>query len=641
MRKIAFSFALLLVVFSMAFTGINTRVQAANVSVQPASAQAANDFADPAFKNVWTRTDSAVGSAFQRSYYWGPAPISAGLQEPYNGGTRLVQYFDKSRMEINNPAGDKTQNFYVTNGLLATELISGKQQTGDNTFTDRWPAAIPLASDPDDATAPTYYSFRNVLTGTTDMTGTYATATIDVNGTISQDVAMGNDPNAKIAYFEPTTHHNIPAAFWTFLNQSGPVVNCTPAACQSGTVNQQLSSPWFYASGYPISEAYWAKVKIAGKTGTDVLIQAFQRRILTYVPSFDKAFQVQVGNIGAHYYEWLYQDAGKPLDYFIFQPGGATSLTAGGATFPAPLYLKWFADYGAKYGVAVNYQAKGSGFGKQNLQNQTLDFGGTDAPMTDAELAAAKGGPVLHIPTTLGAIVVIYNIPGYSGKLKLDGDTLAKIYLGKITDWSDPAITAANGGTALPAGAIQVVHRSDSSGTSFQFTTYLANVNSDWKNGPGASQSPAWPAGQGASGNAGVAGQVTSTPFAIGYVEIAYAIQNKLAYADMKNKDGNYITASLASVSAAAGHLGDIPADLRFSLINEPGADSYPITTATWQIVYKNQTNKAKAIALVNLFNWELTIGQTYSNGLNYGVLPPNLRDAALHQVQQIVIPSN
>ncbi len=635
MRKIALSFALLLVVFSAAFSGLSTRVQAAVQS----NVQAANDFADPAFKNVWTRTDSAVGSAFQRSYFWGPAPISTGLQEPYNGGQRLVQYFDKSRMEVNNPGGDKSQNFYVTNGLLATELISGKQQTGDTSFKDRWPAAIPLASDPDDGSAPTYYSFRNALVNTTDKTSQNATATIDVNGKTGNDPSKASDPNSKLAYYEKTTGHNIPAAFWTFLNQSGPVVDCTPAACKSGTVTQQLSNPWFYASGYPISEPYWAKVKIAGKAGTDVLIQAFQRRILTYVPSFDKAFQVQVGNIGAHYYEWLYKDAGKPLDYFVFQPGGATSLTAGGATFPDPLYQKWFADYGAKYGVTVNYQAKGSGFGKQNLQNQTLDFGGTDAPMTDAELAAAKGGPVLHIPTCLGAIVVIYNIPGYSGTMKLDGDTLAKIYLGTIKDWSDPAVTAANGGAALSPGAIQVVHRSDSSGTTFQFTTYLANVNADWKAGPGASQSPSWPAGQGASGNAGVAGQVNATPFSIGYVEIAYAKQNNLKFADLKNKNGKYVTASLESITAAAANLGDIPADLRFSLINTPGDATYPITTATWQIVYKNQTDKAKAIALVNLLNWELTIGQTYNNSLLYGQLPPNLRDAALSKVKEIVIP--
>ncbi len=318
--------------------------------------------------------------------------------------------------------------------------------------------------------------------------------------------------------------------------------------------------------------------------------------------------------------------------------GGATQLTAGGGTFPAPLYQKWFADFGAKYGVTINYQAKGSGFGKQNIQNQTLDFGASDAPMTDAELAAAKGGPMIEIPTCLGAVVLTYNIPGYSGTLKLDGDTLAKIYLGTIKDWSDPAVTAANGGTALPAGAIQVVHRSDSSGTSFIFTSYLAAVNADWKDNQGASQAPSWPAGQGASGNAGVAGQVKTSPFSIGYIEIAYAIQNNLPFADMKNQSGKYITASLDTVKAAAANLTSIPADLRFSLVNEPGDTSYPIASSTWELVYQNQTNKAKAIAVVNLLNWELTVGQGTNNSLNYGVLPANLQQAAIAKVKTIMV---
>ena len=318
--------------------------------------------------------------------------------------------------------------------------------------------------------------------------------------------------------------------------------------------------------------------------------------------------------------------------------GGANALTAGGATFPAPLYQKWFADYGAKYSVTINYQSKGSGFGVQNIQNQTLDFGASDAPMSDAELAAAKGGPIVEIPTCLGADVVTYNIPGYSGKLKLDGDTLAKIYLGTVKDWSDPAIAADNGGTALPAGAIQVVHRSDSSGTSFIFTSYLAAVNADWKNGPGANKAPNWPVGQGASGNAGVAGQVKSTPFSIGYIEIAYAIQNSLPFADMKNKNGKFVTASLSSISAAAANLTTVPADLRFSLIDQPGDQTYPIASSTWQLVYQNQTDKTKAIALVNLLNWELTVGQSTNNSLNYGVLPANLQQAAIAKVKTIMV---
>ena len=183
-----------------------------------------------------------------------------------------------------------------------------------------------------------------------------------------------------------------------------------------------------------------------------------------------------------------------------------------------------------------------------------------------------------------------------------------------------------------------MVHRSDSSGTSFIFTSYLAAVSADWKNGPGASQAPNWPVGQGASGNAGVAGQVKSSPFSIGYIEIAYAVQNSLPFADMKNQNGKFITASLDTIKAAAANLTTIPADLRFSLVNEPGDTSYPIASSTWELVYQNQTNKAKAIAVVNLLNWELTTGQTYNNGLNYGVLPANLQQAALAKVKTIMV---
>jgi phosphate transport system substrate-binding protein len=304
--------------------------------------------------------------------------------------------------------------------------------------------------------------------------------------------------------------------------------------------------------------------------------------------------------------------------------GGATTLSGGGATFPDILYQKWFAEYAKTSGVKVNYQAKGSGFGVQNIQQQTLDFGGSDAPMSNAELAAAKGGPILHIPTTLGAVVPTYNIPGYTGDLKLSGDTLAKIYLGTIKDWSDPAITADNG-TALPAGPIQVVYRSDSSGTTFVWTSYLADVSSEWKAGPGANKSPHWPTGQGAPGNAGVAGQVKSTPFSIGYVEIAFAKQNNLSSAAVKNKNGKFVKADLPGITAAAANIGSLPDDLRFSLINNPGDETYPITSGTWQLVYKNQTDKAKAIALVNLLNWELTVGQGYNEGLFYGKLPSGI----------------
>jgi hypothetical protein len=246
-------------------------------------------FANPAFQRIWDRTDKLVASGqVKRSWYWGPQPNSGGLQEPYAegaGGTRLVQYFDKSRMEINNPAGDPNNPFFVTNGLLTVELISGKMQTGNSTYTDRWPADIPLASDPDDPNAPTYLSFQGVSnTPAGDHpananVGQPATQTIQRNGTVGNDPTKSSYPDINIVYFDPTTRHNVPKAIWDFLNQTGPVIN--PATGQ--VQDARLSDPWFYATGLPISDAYWARVKIAGQM-QDVLIQAFERRVVTYVP---------------------------------------------------------------------------------------------------------------------------------------------------------------------------------------------------------------------------------------------------------------------------------------------------------------------------------------------------------------------
>ncbi len=266
----------------------------------------AGSFGSVAFERTWTRTDALVANGrLARSFYWGPNPGLATYEDYAQGvgGKRLVQYFDKSRMEINNPTADPANPFYVTNGLLTVELISGQMQVGDNEFLYRYPANIDLASDPDDANAPTYASFRGLLLDNADTTG--ATE----NEYIARDGTVGNDPRYATykvtdTHYEAATKHNIPDVFWAFLNQTGPVM---VGGKQSIA---RLSDPYFYATGYPIAEPYWASVKIAGQANTDVLIQPYERRVLTYVPSAPQGFKVQMGNIGQHYYDWRYNNAG-------------------------------------------------------------------------------------------------------------------------------------------------------------------------------------------------------------------------------------------------------------------------------------------------------------------------------------------
>jgi hypothetical protein len=280
-----------------------------------APTQTPNNFADPAFQSTWTRTDQLVDEgSVKRSYFWGPLPGFTAYEDYAEGanGKHLVQYFDKSRMEINNPNGDKTNPFYVTNGLLTMELISGQMQTGNNQYVQRYPAEIDLASDGDDLSAgtPTYASFRYVSNIGYTPTGRNRLGET-VNDTINRAGLVGTDStynnyNVKDAFYEAATQHNIPDIFWSFLNQNGPIM-------QDGkTVDARLSDPYFYATGYPIAEAYWARVKIAGKADTAVLIQPYERRVLTYVPDAPQGFKVQMGNIRQHYYAWRYSDAGKP-----------------------------------------------------------------------------------------------------------------------------------------------------------------------------------------------------------------------------------------------------------------------------------------------------------------------------------------
>ncbi|HEX8597954.1 MAG TPA: hypothetical protein VF952_05490 [Chloroflexia bacterium] len=304
-------------------------------SAVPAPA-AAVDFAHPAFKRLWDRTDSLVSSLqVSRTYFWGPEPRAAAQEQyvdaPTGTGTRLVQYFDKSRMEINNPGADPNAAFFVTNGLLTVELISGQMQVGNNSFVERYAANIPISGDVDDTSGPTYATFiavSNTRKGDhpqPDRTGQFATATINRAGQISEDASKANNPAARIARYEPSTKHNIPEAFWAFLNATGPV-------SQTGQiVSQRLIDPWFYASGLPISDPYWSRVKIRGEL-TDVLIQAFERRVLTYVPTNPAGFQVEMGNIGLHYYDWRYKDAGKPPAGSTTPTVAATGVVTGTAT---------------------------------------------------------------------------------------------------------------------------------------------------------------------------------------------------------------------------------------------------------------------------------------------------------------------
>jgi phosphate transport system substrate-binding protein len=310
------------------------------------------------------------------------------------------------------------------------------------------------------------------------------------------------------------------------------------------------------------------------------------------------------------------------------QSSGSVDLTGAGATFPYPLYSKWFSDYATKTGVKINYQSIGSGGGIRQFSEQTVDFGATDGPMNDTELAGAKGGAVLHIPTVLGGVVVTYNLPEIKEPLKLTGTVVANIFLGKITKWNDPAIASLNPGVKLPNQDILVVHRSDGSGTTYVFTDYLTAVSPDWANGPKKGKEVPWPVGLGGKGNEGVSGQVKQTPGALGYVELAYAKQNGLPSALIKNAAGNFVAPSTETITAAAQSAAqNLPAntDYRISIVNAPGANTYPISSFTWILAYRNQADAAKGKKLVDFLRWALTDGEKEATALNYAPLPESM----------------
>jgi phosphate transport system substrate-binding protein len=303
-------------------------------------------------------------------------------------------------------------------------------------------------------------------------------------------------------------------------------------------------------------------------------------------------------------------------------------LTGAGATFPYPIYSRWFSEYATKAGVKINYQPIGSGGGIKQLQEQTVDFGASDAPMTDAELAAAKGGPVLHFPTVVGVVALAYNLPGMTQPIRLTGSTVAGIFSGKITKWNDSRIAAVNPGVTLPSTDILVVHRAEASGTTFVFSDYLSSVSAAWKASPGTGKELQWPVGLGAKGNDGVTAQIKQTAGAIGYVELAYVKQNGMTAALLQNSAGQFVAPAAAAATAAADAAAAkfaANSDYRVSIVNAPGAETYPIASFTWLLVYKNQPDASKAKKLADFMHWAFTDGQRDAGALDYAPLPASL----------------
>ena len=318
------------------------------------------------------------------------------------------------------------------------------------------------------------------------------------------------------------------------------------------------------------------------------------------------------------------------------------SLTGAGATFPYPIYSKWFDEYHKKdANIQINYQSIGSGGGIKQITEGTVDFGASDGPMTDAQLKAYQdkhGFPILHFPTVLGADVPTYNIPGVSAELNFTPQALAGIFLGKVTKWNDPLITGPNKGVNLPANDILVVHRSEGSGTTYIWTDYLSKVSEEWKTRVGKGTAVNWPVGLGGQGNEGVAGLVKQTPNSIGYVELIYAIQNKMLYGRVQNSSGAFIKADLASVTAAAASAAEnMPADFRVSITNSPGKTAYPISSFTWLLIPSKIPDASKRDAIKGFVSWMLGQGQNYTEALSYARLPKEVvakEKKALTEVQ-------
>jgi phosphate transport system substrate-binding protein len=319
---------------------------------------------------------------------------------------------------------------------------------------------------------------------------------------------------------------------------------------------------------------------------------------------------------------------------------GQTTLNGAGATFPNPMYSKWFSDYHKMHAdVQVNYQPIGSGGGIRQVTEGTVDFGASDMPMTDDQLREAQTKlktKVLNIPTVLGAVVPAYNIPGVSGEVKFTPDVLAGIYIGRISNWNDPAIAAANPGVKFPNQEIIVVHRSDGSGTTFIWTDYLTKVSSDWKGQVGSGTSVKWPKGMGGKGNEGVSGLIRQLPGSIGYVELIYAIQNNIPYGSVKNSSGAFLKASLEGVTAAAASAPKMPADFRVSITNAPGKDAYPISSFTWLLIPEQSKDAAKGKMLADFLSWMVSDGQKLTQALAYAPLPDSVATKVKDTIKQV-----
>jgi phosphate transport system substrate-binding protein len=317
--------------------------------------------------------------------------------------------------------------------------------------------------------------------------------------------------------------------------------------------------------------------------------------------------------------------------------GNTLLINAAGATFPYPIYSKWFDEYHKLHpDLEINYQSIGSGGGIRQLLSGTVDFGASDMPMTDQMLAQAKI-KILHFPTVLGADVPTYNLPGITAQLHFTPAALAGLFLGNIKKWNDPALVRTNPGVKLPENAIEIIHRSDGSGTTFVWTDYLSKVSLEWKSKVGASTSVNWPTGLGAKGNEGVSGLVEQTPYSLGYVELIYALQNKLPYGLVRNSAGTFIKPDLNSVTAAAaGAAANMPADFRVSITNAPGAEAYPISSFTWMLIPESIPDTAKRDAIEGFLHWMLTDGQKMVESLDYAPLPSQVESKELAQIAKI-----
>jgi phosphate transport system substrate-binding protein len=315
---------------------------------------------------------------------------------------------------------------------------------------------------------------------------------------------------------------------------------------------------------------------------------------------------------------------------------GQTTLNGAGATFPYPMYSKWFSEYNKLHSdVQINYQSIGSGGGIRQVLNGTVDFGASDGPMSDEQLAQAKT-KILHIPTVLGAVVPAYNVPGISGEIKFTPESLAGIFLGKVQKWNDPAIAQANPGVNFPDKPIIVIYRSDGSGTTFIFTDYLSKISKDWSNTVGKGTSVKWPIGMGGKGNEGVAGQIRQLQGSVGYVELVYAVENKIAYGSIKNAAGNFVKASLDAVTEAAASSPKMPADFRVSITNAPGKTAYPISSFTWLLIPVQAKDPKKGKIIADFLDWMVSDGQKMTSQLSYAPLPQNVVEKVKAAIKQI-----